>query len=124
MIARGVFVPGAKEMCNCHNEEADARPSEQTLLPERPTPRRSTYEAGRKFLSVLVPGLLWALIPKCPACLAAYIALATGLSVSVSVASHLRYGLIAVFLATVSVLAWSQMRGWMSTKPLVARKLT
>ncbi len=111
-------------MCNCHSQAADAQPREQTPLPEQLMPRRSAYAAGRKFLAVLVPGLLWALIPKCPACLAAYIALATGLSVSVSVASQLRYGLIVVFLATASVLAWSLMRRWVSMKVLVDRKWT
>jgi uncharacterized membrane protein YidH (DUF202 family) len=111
-------------MCNCHNHAADAQVSQQTPLPEQRTPRRSAYAAGRNFLAVLVPGLLWALIPKCPACLAAYIALATGLSVSVSVASHLRYVLIAIFLVTVSVLVWSQMRRWLTLKALIDRKWT
>ncbi|MDB5343805.1 MAG: hypothetical protein JWP89_2182 [Schlesneria sp.] len=111
-------------MCNCHNRAADAQPNEQTPMLEQKTPRGSAYAAGRKFLAVLVPGLLWALIPKCPACLAAYIALATGLSVSVSVASHLRYVLIAIFLVTVSVLAWSQMRRWVTMKMLIDRKWT
>lgn len=111
-------------MCNCNNHAADAQPSEQTPTTEQRAPHRSAYAAGRKFLAVLVPGLLWTLIPKCPACLAAYIALATGLSVSVSVASHLRYVLIAIFLVTVSVVAWSQVRRWMPLKLLVARKWT
>lgn len=110
-------------MCNCHGRAVDSQPSQQTPLPEQQTLRRSAYAAGRKFLAVLVPGLLWTLIPKCPACLAAYIALATGLSVSVSVASHLRYGLISIFLVTVSALAWSLMRRWVTTKATIARRL-
>ncbi len=109
-------------MCNCNNHAADAQPSEQTPTTEQRAPHRSAYAAGRKFLAVLVPGLLWTLIPKCPACLAAYIALATGLSVSVSVASHLRYVLIAIFLVTVSVLAWSQMRRWLHAISFVERR--
>ncbi|HEY4262676.1 MAG TPA: hypothetical protein VGM98_21130, partial [Schlesneria sp.] len=82
-------------MCNCHNHAADTEPNEQTPILKHKTLRRCAPSASRKFIAVLVPGVLWALIPKCPACLAAYIALATGLSVSVSVASQLRYGLIA-----------------------------
>jgi hypothetical protein len=109
-------------MCNCHDHAVDAQANQPTPILEQQTPRRSAYDTGRKFLAVLVPGLLWALIPKCPACLAAYIALATGLSVSVSVASHLRYVLIAIFLVTVSVLAWSQMRRWAHAKSFAERR--
>ena len=50
---------------------------------------------GRRMLG-LIPGVLsgaaLALVPKCPACVAAYVAAATGLGISLSVASYLRYG--------------------------------
>jgi hypothetical protein len=42
------------------------------------------------------PGLIIALIPKCPLCIAAYIAIGTGIGISVSTAAYLRWGLLAL----------------------------
>jgi hypothetical protein len=50
-----------------------------------------------------LPTLILALLPKCPACLAAYVTLGTGISLSVAAASILRTVLIGVCVAT---LAW------------------
>ena len=45
---------------------------------------------------MLLPGILLLLIPKCPLCLAAWIALGTGIGISLHVATWLRCGLIAI----------------------------
>jgi hypothetical protein len=47
-----------------------------------------------------VPTLILALLPKCPACLAAYVVLGTGISLSVAAASFLKTLLIGVCVAT------------------------
>jgi hypothetical protein len=41
-------------------------------------------------------------LPKCPACLAAYVSLATGLALSVQSAAILRVALVALSIASLS----------------------
>jgi hypothetical protein len=61
------------------------------------------YRAAR-FFQWFIPTALLAVMPKCPMCLAAYLALFTGTGVSFTAASHLRTGLIAVCIITLFLL--------------------
>ena len=58
--------------------------------------RRGTAPKSRGVAAWLVPGGLLVLMPKCPVCLAGYVAAATGLGLSVPVASGLRGALIVL----------------------------
>jgi len=62
--------------------------------------RRCCANAG-----LLAPSALVALLPKCPACLAAYLALGTGIGVSVTAAAWLQTGAIVLCAASLCVLA-------------------
>lgn len=60
-----------------------------------PRPGKLLPRVGR-FVSWTLPGIGLALVPKCPFCVAGYVALWTGLGISLSAAAHLRTGLIVV----------------------------
>jgi hypothetical protein len=77
---------------------------------------RSCCGRGAEAAGWLVPGATLALLPKCPACVAGYVALATGVGVSFSTAAYIR---MAVVVGCVGVLMFvAARRGirWWSKK--------
>lgn len=72
-------------------------------------PSSPTKRAFRFFRWIL-PGTILALMPKCPVCLAAYIALFSGIGISLPVASFLRTGLIVLCVLALVFLVVRQIR--------------
>lgn len=77
--------PERGPICACRRNAA----SPQSAAPARRLARRSSSA-----VSWALPSLGLALVPKCPMCIAAYLALGGGLGVSLSTASHLRIALL------------------------------
>jgi len=65
--------------------------------------RRSTrLRRLREVAGLVLPGTLLALMPKCPMCLAAYVALGTGFTLSYTSAHLLLRGLTALCICTLA----------------------
>jgi hypothetical protein len=74
-------------------------------------PRRGTRM--RRILQIagwIVPSGILALLPKCPACIAAYIAIGSGIGISVAAATYLRTALVVLSLASLTYFAASRAR--------------
>jgi hypothetical protein len=74
-------------------------------------PNERTF--AKRFMDVAgwtVPGAILALLPKCPACLAVYIAIGTGFGISVSTATILRMLLLILCTSSLLYLAIKPVR--------------
>lgn len=78
---------------------------------DEPRRTRSDLPPWRRRVGSVVkwgfPALTLALVPKCPACVAGYVLLFTGVGISLPAAAAVRWALIAL---CVGVLAWSMFR--------------
>lgn len=60
--------------------------------------------------SYLLPAAALILMPKCPACVAAYVALVTGITLSIPAAGHVRTTLIVTAVCVLSMLVFRRLR--------------
>ncbi|GEM_PF-2073505 len=68
-------------------------------------PPASPVRRASAVIRWMLPAAGLAVLPKCPACLAAYVAVATGFGISLAAAAYLRMALVAMCLVTLSFIA-------------------
>jgi hypothetical protein len=82
---------------------------------------RSCCRSGAEVAGWVVPGATLALLPKCPACVAAYVALATGVGISLPTAAYLRISLIAASVILLTLVALRRVIRWRVVTRLTRR---
>jgi hypothetical protein len=90
----------------CRNKTDDTPPRPATPL------RR-----GGEITGWIIPTATLALLPKCPVCIAAYIALFTGIGISLSTATHLRATLVILCVVALLFLAARRLRTLFARAP-------
>jgi hypothetical protein len=70
----------------------------------------SRLRRGREIVGWIVPTATLALLPKCPACVAAYVALATGIGISLPTAIYLRAMLVVLCVGSLVFITARRLR--------------
>lgn len=76
------------------------------------------WRRGRAIAGWIVPTAALALLPKCPACLAGYVALETGLGISLPTATYLRVMLVALCVASLGFIIARQLGSFMARRAI------
>ena len=73
-------------------------------------PPASRWRQARELAGWILPGATLALLPKCPICLAAYVALATGIGLSLPTARFLRTTILILCVSALVIVIARSLR--------------
>ena len=71
---------------------------------------RSFTRRSLDLTAKIIPVAVLAVLPKCPACLAAYVALGTGIGLSLTAATYIRLSLVVLCVASLAYFAVKAVR--------------
>ena len=109
MLFRGRALVKTHHCCAVVSSKSSHAAAGARIATSRPRPRG----VARRCLDIarwLLPSGILALLPKCPACLAAYFAIGTGIGISMSTAMYLRILLLVLCVASLSYLVATRGR--------------
>lgn len=95
--------------CNCSNI---IRPLQTG---ENKQGKKKTAQRFTGYIKMVIPAFVFVIIPKCPVCLAGYIAVASGIGISITTATYIRFGLIIFCVVSLSYFIFKHMIRWMVT---------
>lgn len=95
-----------KTHCSCGAATGSSDRKTTAAQSTGPLTFRQRFVKGVRWL---IPGITLVLLPKCPVCLAAYVALGTGIGLSVTAATWLRSGLVVLCVGSLFYLAASRL---------------
>lgn len=97
----------------------------RTIFPTNGVPT-TLVQVCHGFAGWMLPGGGLILLPKCPACLAAYVAVVTGVGISLSIATYLRLVLLTVGIGWIAYWvgrhAWARWNQFPGTLPSKASR--
>ena len=92
-------VEGVLGVKTCHCCQFATRDSDKAASPV------SRWRRGGEIIGWIVPSATLVLLPKCPVCVAMYVALFSGIGISAANAAHLRTSVLVFCVATLAGLA-------------------
>jgi len=99
----------ARSCCDIASSDSAREPFEAHVVktdPQQPASAHRSLDVARW----MIPGAILVLLPKCPMCLAAYIAIGIGVGLSPSAATYLRMLLITLCVASLLYLVAGHVR--------------